>query len=176
MGYRFANVAGRAALIRGDHYYDLTAVSEGSLSSDPMDALGHAAELSTLSLTLGQREPTGLVADVVLGPPVPRPQKVFGIGLNYRDHAAESSMVVPENPLVFTKFPSCLAGPTADVEMRSDFCDYEGELVVVIGEGGKDIPTEKAWEHIAGVTIGQDISDRKAQFARPRASSSSTAT
>ena len=53
----------------------------------------------------------------------------------------------------------------ADVELRSDFCDYEGELVVVIGDGGKDIPAERAWEHVVGVTVGQDISDRKAQFA-----------
>jgi 2-keto-4-pentenoate hydratase/2-oxohepta-3-ene-1,7-dioic acid hydratase in catechol pathway len=74
-------------------------------------------------------------------------------------------MQVPKNPLVFTKFPSCLVGPTADVELRSDFCDYEGELVVVIGKGGKDIPADTAWEHIVGVTVGQDISDRKVQFA-----------
>jgi 2,4-didehydro-3-deoxy-L-rhamnonate hydrolase len=165
MGFRFANVAGRAALIRGDHYYDLSAVSDGSFSSDPTDALGFGAELSTLSLTLGQRAPTGLVAEVVLGPPVPRPQKSFGIGLNYSDHAAEGSMEVPKNPLVFTKFPSCLVGPTADVELRSDFCDYEGELVVVIGDGGKDIPADSAWQHVVGVMVGQDISDRKAQFA-----------
>lgn len=165
MGFRFANVEGSAALVHGDDYYDVSAVSDGSLPSDPMTALGHAAELSALASTLGTREPTGLVADVVLGPPVPRPQKSFGIGLNYSDHAAEGSMEVPKNPLVFTKFPSCLVGPTADVELRSDFCDYEGELVVVIGEGGKDIPPETAWQHVVGVMVGQDISDRKAQFA-----------
>jgi 2-keto-4-pentenoate hydratase/2-oxohepta-3-ene-1,7-dioic acid hydratase in catechol pathway len=102
---------------------------------------------------------------VALDAPVPRPQKSFGIGLNYADHAAEGSMDVPANPLVFTKFPSCLVGPNANVELRSDFCDYEGELVVVIGKGGKDIPKESAWQHVVGVTIGEDISDRKAQFA-----------
>jgi 2,4-diketo-3-deoxy-L-fuconate hydrolase len=165
MGFRFANVDGRASLVHGDHYYDVESASGGSLPSDPTGALAHAAALSTLGSMIAEHEPSGLVADVVLGPPVTRPQKVFGIGLNYRDHAAEGAMDVPENPLVFTKFPSCLTGPTADVEMRSDFCDYEGELVVVIGEGGKDIPAEKAWAHVVGVTIGQDISDRKAQFA-----------
>ncbi|MCU1501696.1 MAG: hydrolase family protein [Ilumatobacteraceae bacterium] len=165
MGYRFANVDGRAALIHRDHYYDVATISNGSLPSDPMDALRHAAELSTLSSTLTERKAAGLVADVVLGPPVPRPQKSFGIGLNYADHAAEGSMQVSVNPLVFTKFPSCLVGPTADVELRSDFCDYEGELVVVIGSGGKDIPVDDAWHHVAGVTVGQDISDRAVQFA-----------
>jgi 2-keto-4-pentenoate hydratase/2-oxohepta-3-ene-1,7-dioic acid hydratase in catechol pathway len=82
-----------------------------------------------------------------------------------RRSRARRSRSVPKNPLVFTKFPSCLVGPTADVELRSDFCDYEGELVVVIGEGGKDIPREMAWQHVVGVMVGQDISDRKAQFA-----------
>jgi 2-keto-4-pentenoate hydratase/2-oxohepta-3-ene-1,7-dioic acid hydratase in catechol pathway len=66
---------------------------------------------------------------------------------------------------VFTKFPSCLVGPTAEVELRSDSCDYEGELVVVVGEGGKDIPPDTAWDRVVGVTIGQDISDRTVQFA-----------
>jgi 2-keto-4-pentenoate hydratase/2-oxohepta-3-ene-1,7-dioic acid hydratase in catechol pathway len=165
MGFRLANVDGRAALVEGGDYYDLATVSDGLLPSDPMNALRHAADLSTHASTLRERQPTGLVADVVLGPPVTRPQKAFGIGLNYRDHAAEGSMDVPLNPLVFAKFPSCLVGPTAAVELRSDFCDYEGELVVVIGEGGKDIPAEKAWEHVVGVMVGQDVSDRKAQFA-----------
>ncbi|MCY7300025.1 MAG: fumarylacetoacetate hydrolase family protein [Ilumatobacteraceae bacterium] len=165
MGFRFANVAGRAALVRGDHYYDVATVSNGSLSSEPMKALGFAAQLSALSSTLADPEPAGLVADVVLDAPVPHPQKSFGIGLNYADHAAEGSMDVPANPLVFTKFPSCLVGPTANVEQRSDFCDYEGELVVVIGRGGKDIAVESAWDHVVGMTVGEDISDRKAQFA-----------
>ena len=102
MGFRFANVEGRAALVHGDHYYDVATASGGLLPTDPMVALGHAGELSTLASTLGEREPAGLVVDVVLGPPVPRPQKSFGIGLNYADHAAEGSMELPENPLVFT--------------------------------------------------------------------------
>jgi 2,4-diketo-3-deoxy-L-fuconate hydrolase len=165
MGFRLANVDGRAALVDGDHYYDVATISHRSISSDPMSAIPHAATLSTLASTLHELEPTGLLAEVTLGPPVPRPQKSFGIGLNYLDHAAEGSMEVPKNPLVFTKFPSCLVGPTAVVELRSDFCDYEGELVVVIGTGGKDIAANKAWAHIVGMTIGQDISDRKTQFA-----------
>jgi 2-keto-4-pentenoate hydratase/2-oxohepta-3-ene-1,7-dioic acid hydratase in catechol pathway len=101
----------------------------------------------------------------VLGPPVPRPQKVFGVGLNYASHAAETGRESPDSPLVFTKFPSCLVGPTADVEIRSDGCDYEGELVVVIGRGGRDIAIPDAWNHVVGVMVGQDISDRPAQFA-----------
>jgi 2-keto-4-pentenoate hydratase/2-oxohepta-3-ene-1,7-dioic acid hydratase in catechol pathway len=165
MGFRLANVDSRAALVDGDHYYDVATISRGSISSDPMSAMGHAAKLLTLASTLDERKPNGLLTDVTLGPPVPRPQKSFGIGLNYFDHAAEGSMEVSKNPVVFTKFPSCIVGPTADVELRGDFCDYEGELVVVIGEGGKDIAADKAWAHVVGVTIGQDVSDREVQFA-----------
>jgi len=165
MGFRFANVEGRAALVSGDHYYDIATVSNGSLSSDPMKTLARPDRLATLAASLDGHEPAGLVAEAALGPPVPTPRNVFGIGLNYLDHAAEGSMEVPENPLVFTKFPSCLAGPTADVEMRSDYCDYEGELVVVIGRGGRDIAAADAWSHVLGVTVGQDVSDRKVQFA-----------
>ncbi|MEM9745081.1 MAG: fumarylacetoacetate hydrolase family protein [Actinomycetota bacterium] len=165
MGFRLANVDGRAALVADDQYFDLETVSDGSIGSDPMAALASPDELSALSASLADRTPTGSLSDVALGPPVPRPQKSFGIGLNYHAHATESSMEIPDNPLVFTKFPSCLVGPTVDVEMRSDACDYEGELVVVIGRGGKDIAAADAWDHVVGVTVGQDISDRAAQFA-----------
>jgi 2,4-didehydro-3-deoxy-L-rhamnonate hydrolase len=165
MGFKLANVAGRSALVDGEHYFDVATISDGALPSDPMLTLAHSAELVALAETLAGRAPTGALFDVVLGPPVPQPQKSFAIGLNYIDHAAEGAMEVPANPLVFTKFPSCLTGPHADVEMRSNFCDYEGELVVVIGRGGKDIPAERAWDHVIGVMVGQDISDRKAQFA-----------
>ena len=128
-------------------------------------ALAAPDRLAALSAELDGRGPTGTVGGAKLGPPVPRPQKVFGIGLNYGSHAAEGGMDVPESPLVFTKFPSCLVGPDADVELRSDGVDYEGELVVVIGPGGKDIDPADAWDHVAGLTVGQDVSDRPAQFA-----------
>ena len=165
MGFRLANSKGRAALVSGAHYFDLEEVSAGRLSADPMAAITHPALLASLSRTLGSRTPTGLLAEASLGPPVPNPQKSFAVGLNYRGHADEGGMEVPSAPLMFSKFPSCLVGPTADVEMRSDFCDYEGELVVVIGSSGKDIAHADAWDHVLGLTVGQDISDRVAQFA-----------
>ena len=165
MGFRLANIHGRAALVHGEHYTDLATHSSGALGPDPMEALARPDLLSELSAALDESSITGLLEDVVLGPPVPRPQKSFGVGLNYLAHAAEGGREAPESPLVFTKFPSCLVGPTADVEIRSDGCDYEGELVVVIGRGGRDIPIEAAWDHVVGVTVGQDISDRPAQFA-----------
>jgi 2,4-didehydro-3-deoxy-L-rhamnonate hydrolase len=165
MGFRLANVDGRAVLVHGEYYTDLATHSQGALGSDPMAALTRPDLLSEISANLHESSVTGLLADVVLGPPVPRPQKSFGIGLNYAAHAAEGGREAPDSPLVFTKFPSCLVGPTADVEIRSGGCDYEGELVVVIGRGGRDITIGDAWDHVVGVTVGQDISDRPAQFA-----------
>jgi 2-keto-4-pentenoate hydratase/2-oxohepta-3-ene-1,7-dioic acid hydratase in catechol pathway len=165
MGFRLASVDGRAVLVHGSHYTDIATHASGALGPDPMEALARPDLLAEISAGLDDSSVTGSLVDVTLGPPVPRPQKVFGVGLNYAAHAAEGGRDAPDSPLVFTKFPSCLVGPTADVEIRSDGCDYEGELVVVIGRGGRDITIADAWSHVVGVTIGQDISDRPAQYA-----------
>lgn len=98
-----------------------------------------------------------------LGPCVGGTRNVVAIGLNYADHAAEASMELPENPLVFTKFPSSLTGADATVRLTGDRVDWEAELVVVIGRGGRDIPKDEAWDAVAGLTVGQDISDRTVQ-------------
>lgn len=166
MPYSLANVAGRAALVSGGSWYDLESVSAGALGPDPMAVLDAPPErLATLTAELGDHEPGGAIDAAELGPPVPRPRNSFAIGLNYVAHAEEGAMEVPERPLVFTKFPSCLAGPSAEVELRSDAVDYEGELVAVIGPGGKDIEPSDAWDHVVGLMVGQDISDRVVQFA-----------
>ena len=164
MGFRLANVGGRGALVDGDHYYDLEELADGALSPDPMAALTTPDLLAELASGLGGRQPTGLVTEATLGPPVPRPRNSYGVGLNYRSHAEEASMEIPDVPLVFTKFPSCITGPFDEVRLRSDRCDYEGELVVVVGPGGADIDPADAWDHVVGLTVGQDVSDRHAQF------------
>jgi 2-keto-4-pentenoate hydratase/2-oxohepta-3-ene-1,7-dioic acid hydratase in catechol pathway len=89
---------------------------------------------------------------------------VFAIGLNYRSHAAESAMDLPPAPLTFTKFPSCLAGPHDDIVLSGNTVDWEVELVAVIGTGGRHIDRKDAWSHVAGLTLGQDISDRTVQL------------
>ena len=164
MGFRLANVGGRGALVDGDHYYDLEELADGALSPDPMVALTTPGLLAELASGRGGRQPTGSLTEATLGPPVPRPRNSYGVGLNYRSHAEEASMEIPEVPLVFTKFPSCITGPFDEVRLRSDRCDYEGELVVVVGPGGADIDPADAWDHVVGLTVGQDVSDRHAQF------------
>ena len=74
-------------------------------------------------------------------------------------------MELPKAPMVFTKFPSCLVGPRADVVLSSDFVDWEAELVVVIGRRAVRVPEGRALDHIAGYAVGQDISDRRLQFS-----------
>ena len=109
-------------------------------------------------------EPDGRLDEVVLGPPVPDARQVFGIGLNYKSHAEESGMELPPAPLTFTKFPSCLAGPTTDVPLSGAVVDYEAELVVVIGRTCRNVREDSAWDVVAGLTAGQDISDREVQL------------
>jgi 2-keto-4-pentenoate hydratase/2-oxohepta-3-ene-1,7-dioic acid hydratase in catechol pathway len=90
---------------------------------------------------------------------------VFGIGLNYRSHAAEAGMEVPTVPATFTKFPASITGPNASVELPNGTVDWEVELVAVVARRADRVAANDAWSHIAGLTVGQDLSDRTLQFA-----------
>ena len=161
MSFRLANRAGQAVLLNGEDYW--------ALGIDPMDALARPQELHRR--WSGRGAPDGQVSPAELGPPVPAPCQVFAYGLNYRDHIEEMDEVdylgrtTNEAPVVFTKFPSCLVGPAAPVKLVGDRCDYECEMVAVIGAETRDIDESKAWERVAGLMIGQDISDRALQVA-----------
>ena len=162
--FRLINVAGRAGLQSGDHWHDLATLSGDVALASPMTAIARFGDLHALQSTIADRTPDGAIADADLQACVPSPSKVFAIGLNYRSHAAESSMELPPAPLTFTKFPSCLAGPHADIVLSGTTVDWEVELVVVIGTGGRDIAEADAWSHVAGLTLGQDVSDRTVQL------------
>jgi 2,4-didehydro-3-deoxy-L-rhamnonate hydrolase len=166
MPFRIANANGRAALVVGDQYFDLERLSDGLIGPDPMDAVRRSSELHAWQLRAEDgATPDGLLADADLRPPVPNPRSSFAVGLNYRNHAAEAGMELPAAPLVFSKFSTCFVGPLDDVVLNSSTADYEAELVVVIGTGGRNIAANDAWSYVAGVTAGQDISDRALQFA-----------
>lgn len=170
MAFRLACVDGRAVLVDGDGvWHDLWALSDGRLGPDPMSAFAAAMALHELAANLTTATSGGdfelARRERRVGPPVPTPGKVFGVGLNYADHAAETASVPPDNPLVFAKFPSCISGPNDDVVLGCATADWEVELVLVIGVGGRDIAEEDAWSHIAGLTVGQDISDRALQYS-----------
>jgi len=165
MSIRLANLRGRATLVVGEGLVDVEERSGRRFSADPMAAMRDWAPLADWARGLRAGDATAVLRTEELGPPVPRPAKVFAIGVNYRAHVAEAGMELPKTPMVFTKFPSCLAGPSADVVLSSAFVDWEVELVVVVGRGGWHIPEERALEHVAGYCVGQDISDRRLQFS-----------
>ena len=99
--------------------------------------------------------------------PVPRPGKLICIGLNYRDHAAESNMPIPERPVVFSKFTTSVVGPNDSVvlPLTSSQVDYEAELAVVIGRRAKNVSRDRAFDYVLGYTIVNDVSARDFQFA-----------
>ncbi|SPT51248.1 fumarylacetoacetate hydrolase family protein [Actinomadura madurae] len=106
-------------------------------------------------------------ADVRLLPPVPDPDKILCIGLNYRDHAAEAGLALPSHPMVFAKFRNSLVGCADPIVLPGipDRIDYEAELAVVIGRTGREIPESAALDHVAGVMTFNDVSARDLQNA-----------
>jgi 2-keto-4-pentenoate hydratase/2-oxohepta-3-ene-1,7-dioic acid hydratase in catechol pathway len=164
VAFTFANINNRSALIRDQVFFDLASISAGEISEDPMEAIKHSAMLHQYAEQLDAHKPTGNVSMEDLCAPIPHPRNSYAIGLNYQLHIEEAASKTPDVPMVFTKFPSCISAPTSDVIMRSDECDYEGELVIVIGKGGKDIPKDNAWSHVLGFCVGQDFSDRGVQY------------
>jgi 2-keto-4-pentenoate hydratase/2-oxohepta-3-ene-1,7-dioic acid hydratase in catechol pathway len=104
--------------------------------------------------------------DVRLLAPVPRPGKLVCIGLNYRDHAAESKGEIPASPITFSKYATAIQHPGAPIVLPSGSSkvDYEAELAVVIGRRGKHVPRERAYEHVLGYTNLNDVSARDFQF------------
>jgi 2,4-didehydro-3-deoxy-L-rhamnonate hydrolase len=163
---RIANNAGRLALVQNDRILDVERASGGAFAADPALVFARWSELAAWAKSIDvQSHPdaTPLVS-AVLDAPSPEPRQVVGIGLNYADHAAESGLPLPETPLVFTKFASSVAGPDVDVTLPGPTTDWEAELVIVIGKGGRHIPLAEARSHVAGFTVGQDLSERTIQW------------
>ncbi|WP_228389242.1 fumarylacetoacetate hydrolase family protein [Cumulibacter manganitolerans] len=142
---------------------DVEKASDGRFGADPSAVYDVWDEFVSWAASAPR---TGAVEVSVesIGAPVPFPKQVFALGLNYRDHAAETGLAIPEEIQVFTKWASAFTGPIAQVRLvEGDLIDWEVELVVVIGKGGRDIPEAQAWDHVAGLTMGQDISARRHQ-------------
>lgn len=107
------------------------------------------------------------LGEVVLLAPVPRPGKVICIGLNYRDHAEESGMAVPERPIYFAKFGSCVIGPGEPIPIPpgSTQTDYEAEFAFVVGRRARRVGVAAARAHVLGYCCFHDVSARDFQFA-----------
>lgn len=162
---RFAVMNARAHVVSpdGTSMVDIESASKGVLPSDPAACFARwnevrrfAESLDTFDVPCDQQ---------LLEAPSMRPLQVFGIGLNYRSHAEESGMEIPREPLTFPKFTSSINLPNGDVPIRGSVVDFEAEVVIVLADGGRNIPANRAWDAVAGVCVGQDISDRGVQFA-----------
>lgn len=132
------------------------------LDPDEQEQLAQAArELARL-----ENHNTYLMEDVHLGPPIPDPDKIICLGLNYLSHAEEAGFKAPEAPILFAKYRNALTGPTSPIYLPtlSEQIDYEGELAVVIGRQCKDVPEGNALKYVAGYMAFHDVSARDLQF------------
>lgn len=161
---KLANLHGRAAVVTDGGAIDVARASGDRFGPDLAAVYDDwdAFVAFAAGLEPAAAEPYD---EAALGAPSPTPRQVFAIGLNYGAHAEESGMAVPKTPATFTKFPACLTGPFDDVELAGATVDWEVELVVVVGRRADRVAAADAWAHLAGVTVGQDLSERTVQFA-----------
>jgi len=146
----------RPGALRGDEVVDLSAA-------------GYADTMAAIAAGLREAPagPAMPLDGVKLHAPLANPPRIFAIGLNYRDHAAESKMALPTVPVVFFKLHTAIIGPGEPIVLPrcTKEPDYEAELAFVIGKGGYRIPAAAWREHVYGVTIANDVSARDVQFA-----------
>lgn len=167
---RLANLDGRAVLVSGDTTaLDVATASGGRFGPDVPPLYDQWDEFAAWARGQDVRTASTPIDRARLGAPSPAPRQVFAIGLNYRDHAAEAGHSVPDGlPPVFTKFPTCLTGPDTVVTLPADGrTDWEVELVVIIGRRAERVSARQAWSHVAGLSVGQDLSERVSQLAGP---------
>lgn len=162
---RIGNLAGRAVLVTNAGAIDIDTASNGRFGPSLRAVYDHWDDVIAWAATC--TTPAVGYSPTELGAPSPEPRQVFGIGLNYRAHADESGVPHPQFPPTFTKFPSCIVGPNEAVLLPSDSVDYEVELVVIVGRYAKNVSAADAWSHVAGVCVGQDLSERIVQMRPP---------
>jgi len=166
---KLANLRGRATLVVDEGIIDVEKASNGRFSSRTDTLVGDLEELSAwfesakpaLSESISSAH---VMRDPDLGPVISQPGQVFAIGLNYRTHALEMGLTLPTKPMVFTKFPSSVAGANATFPIVSPKTDWESELVVVFGKRGRHVTETDALRFVAGYCVGQDLSDRELQL------------
>lgn len=158
----------RCALAVADGYIDLNATDPGLPSCIKHLLAATPAVRKAAAEVASSTSAVKYAANAVkLLPPVPKPSKILCIGLNYRDHAIEGGKPIPEEPVLFAKFPNTLIahGDPIKLPKVASKVDYEAELVIVIGKTGRNIPNDdSAFEYVGGYTCGHDVSARDWQF------------
>ena len=162
---RVATVAGRATVLTEANSLDVHHASGGRFPADPAGLFEQWTEFVAWAPTADPSDLGPPVDSRALGAPSPAPRQIFAVGLNYRDHVAETGQTPPAAPSIFTKFVTSLTGPSAQLVLPSDSVDWEVELVAIIGRVAKDVTEAEAWRYVAGLTVGQDYSERVVQMA-----------
>lgn len=158
----------RAAVVREGGLIDVAdAIGEGPESLRGLLGVG---PLDLVAEATADAEPTLDLAEAELLPPIPNPQKIICIGLNYADHAAEANIEAPPVPTFFAKFANALVpdGATVPLPGSSTKVDFEAEVAFVIGRPAKDVAADEALDHVAGYTLLNDLSARDLQFQTPQ--------
>jgi 2-keto-4-pentenoate hydratase/2-oxohepta-3-ene-1,7-dioic acid hydratase in catechol pathway len=158
----------RPAALVGDRYVDLVA-ADPALPANVRGLLADPAILAAARAAAARPGSASVQAtEAKLHAPIHDPQKIVCVGLNYRDHAVESKMAIPREPVLFSKFPSALVGHGEPIVAPkvSTKVDYEAELVIVVGKRGRHIPETAAMDHVAGYSVGHDVSARDWQLEK----------
>jgi 2-keto-4-pentenoate hydratase/2-oxohepta-3-ene-1,7-dioic acid hydratase in catechol pathway len=161
-----AGGAARPAVLSGPGVLVDLAAADPLVPTDLGSLLSEERTGRLAALAANAPEATRVRLDQVrLAAPVPRPSKIIGIGLNYRDHAAETGQELPTRPTVFAKFPTTLSGPYDPIVLPalSAAVDYEGELGVVIGRRARSVPEDEALSYVGGYLAVNDVSARDVQ-------------
>lgn len=171
--YALGDRAPRLGTVRDDQVIDLAEASGGRLPRTLVEFITAGEQaLALADEVVGQETEAVAVDQVILLAPIPRPTKnVFAVGRNYLEHvkegaaARQSDADIPKIPVFFTKAPTAVVGP-GDVPHPAvtERLDWEAELAVIIGRGGRDIPAERALDHVFGYTAANDLSARDLQF------------
>src|SRR5262245_53507888 len=159
----------RAAVLQGDAYIDVHA-TDARLPPSVRQILEGGPEMLAAAGQAAQRADALKyeAGKVKYHAPVHDPHKVICIGLNYKDHAAESGAPIPREPILFSKYATALIGHNQNIVLPSvsQEVDYEAELVIVVGRRGRHISAASAMDYVAGYTIGHDVSARDWQLKK----------
>jgi 2-keto-4-pentenoate hydratase/2-oxohepta-3-ene-1,7-dioic acid hydratase in catechol pathway len=160
----------RAGVVRGDEIVDAWDCVGAGVTGTSVRELLAEGRLGDVADRVEDISPSANLAPGILGPPVPDPDKVICIGLNYRAHAAEAGMDPPAVPTFFAKFRNALAAPDATTTLpaASAKCDFEAEVAFVVGRRAKEVEASEALDHVAGYMLFDDLSARDLQFATPQ--------
>jgi 2-keto-4-pentenoate hydratase/2-oxohepta-3-ene-1,7-dioic acid hydratase in catechol pathway len=158
----------RTGGVRAGALIDLAA-TDSKIPTSMRELLGYGDAIWPLVKAAIERGSPISSKDIKILAPVPDPQKIFGIGLNYADHARETGKEIPTEPIIFNKLPTAVRanGDNIVVPKLTNKVDYEAELVVIIGKAGRNIPREQAMQYVAGYTCGNDVSARDWQAHKP---------